>query len=119
MEKSTLDGYLLRCKIAANFRILPQWNEDSKVTISDLGYTLDDIKNVILDLCPEDYLDGPLPDFDGYAGDFYEFGKLIAGKEIYIKIKVKNFNELGERQLCLMCKSFHYAKKPLSFPLKK
>jgi len=41
----------------------------------------------------------------------YVFGKVINGKMVYIKLKIK-----GEPKKRIVCVSFHYAKDKMEFP---
>lgn len=119
MGKRDIEFFLTKCKIAANFKFITVWKQDSKETIAALGYTMDDVKEEILNLELIDYVEGPGVDRDGYGGDFYIFGKIIHNREIYIKVKVKSLNDEGNRQLNLLCMSFHFAKCPLTYPFKQ
>lgn len=68
------------------------------------GLTIQDAKDVILDLTVRDYYKGPKQDFDpSQPGDVWEFKKLVDGKQFYVKLKIqcRNMKEI------LKCLSFH------------
>lgn len=118
MSKRDVEEFLTTCKIAASLRFSIDWTEDNIETITDLGYTEDDVLDEILDLAVENYSEGPSQDRNGYANDYWIFGIEIGCKEIYIKIKIRNLDDDGNRQLSIFCKSFHYSKRPLIYPYK-
>ena len=47
-------------------------------------------------------------------GDIWEFGKVINGVEVYIKLKIAD----AACERIAKCISFHKAKFPLDFPLR-
>ena len=65
---------------------------------------------IILELNPLDYSDGPLADDDGSEGDIWIFGKIAGGVTIYIKLKLT---------VDAVCLSFHAAEYPMKFPFRK
>ena len=67
----------------------------------------------ILSLSKENYCNGPKPDKD-MPGDIWEFGKVINGVEVYIKLKIAD----AACERIAKCISFHKAKFPLDFPLR-
>lgn len=79
-----------------------------------LGLTKANCKHEILNLNVSDYCSGPKPDQDR-PGEIWEFGKIIDGKEIYIKLKIA---KIGSDRIA-KCISFHQARYPLTFPLKQ
>lgn len=119
MSKRDVEEFLTKCKIAASLQISLDWTDDNIETITDLGYTEDDVLDEILGLSVENYVDGPTQDRDGYANDYWIFGKKIDCKEIYIKIKIRNLDDDGNKQLSIFCKSFHYTKRPINYPYGK
>jgi len=68
----------------------------------------------ILGLSVADYCDGPKEDRDR-PGEVWEFGKIIGGKQVYIKLKIATV--AGNR--IAKCISFHEAEYPLKYPLRK
>ena len=80
----------------------------------DIGITLSDALNELLSLSIDNYCSGPEPDKDR-PGSVWEFGKNIEGKEVYIKLKIA---EIAGKKYA-KCISFHKAKFPMCYPLKK
>lgn len=75
-----------------------------------LGLTKLQRHEVIVSLTPEDYSAGPKRDREG-SGFVWEFGKLVEGQEVYIKLKL-----FGAIPICL---SFHPAEYPVTYPFKR
>jgi hypothetical protein len=72
-----------------------------------------DRKEYLLHITIEDYYSGPNKDtYDSSKPDYYEFGILIKGKEVYIKISSGLPNKPAD------CMSFHIAERPMNYPLK-
>ena len=88
--------------------------ETNRDALIELNITKQIRKKEILSLSKEDYCSGPKPDKD-MLGDIWEFGKIINGEEVYIKLKIA---EPGNERIA-KCISFHKAKFQLIFPLKK
>lgn len=80
--------------------------------LASLGFTKRNCKDEIFGLSVENYCNGPEEDRDR-PGHVWVFGKLIEGKEIYIKLKIA---KVGERTIA-KCLSFHPAEFPLCFPM--
>ena len=90
--------------------VLRQENIDG---MAELGFTLDDVRDEILDLDVSDYSEGPVPDRD-VKGDLWIFGRIIQEKEVYIKLKLAQLQSLKLVKVI----SFHQANKPLHYPFK-
>jgi len=60
-----------------------------------------------------DYTEGPIKNILNSLGDLWVFGKMVRGREVYIKISYG----LPNRQA--ICISFHVAEHPLVYPYKK
>jgi len=87
------------------------------ITLLDLGYKPEHIKEDILSLTLKEYSEGPLLDKDqtNYKDEyFWIFGKNIQNKLIYIKLKIRKTNDREEA----VCMSFHIAEYQMKFPLK-
>jgi len=80
-------------------------------SLARLGLTKKNCREVILNLSVDDYCDGPKPNKD-QPGKIWEFGQLIEGNEVYIKLKIA---QVGKVKLA-KCLSFHVAEYPLRFP---
>jgi len=92
-----------------NFKFVKR--DKSLDSIARLGITLKQAKQEILGLTFEHYCRGPVPD-TSKGGELWEFGKRIAGKEIFIRLKVVLQHKMAK------CQSFHVAEKPLQYPYK-
>ena len=118
MSTANIESFLTKCKIAAKFNFYLEFTEKNKTTLLELDYTKEDVYNVLVELESRDYIEGPVLDKQGFAKDFWVFGKTIQGREVYIKIKVKDLNFEGDKQLTCYCISFHFAEFPLKYPNK-
>lgn len=115
MGKAEVERFLLLCKFALNSHFIFEWTDKNKSTITKLGYCEDDVQEIIASLRVDEYIEGPLPDIGGYKGEFWVFGRTIDCLEIYIKLKVKELDENGNKKLTTLCISFHESSKPLSY----
>jgi len=92
--------------------------KENRETITELGYTQNDVINEICSLSPRDYSEGPSPEY-GTSNEIWIFGRIIQGKEVYIKIKLIGMNNSGEEFDTVYCLSFHFARECLNYPHKK
>ena len=69
-------------------------------------------KQVVLNIEPEDYSEGPIVDTLNKMGEMWVFGKDVKGHEVYIKIT------LGFPNCSTICISFHLAEYPINYPFK-
>ena len=81
-------------------------------TLATLEITPTYRKQVILNIEPEDYSEGPIVDTLNKMGEMWVFGKDVKGQEVYIKIT------LGQPNNSTICISFHIAEHPMSYPFK-
>ncbi len=82
-------------------------------TLAELEITPAYRIKVLETLINKDYAQGPLRDEMLNGADMWVFGKMIKGKEVYIKIT------LGKPNTSVICISFHTAEYPMSYPLKR
>ena len=82
-------------------------------TIAYLGITIKQAKDEILGLTYENYYRGPIPDKDREGEEFWEFGKIISGKQLFIKLKAKSKYGVA------ICFSFHIPEKTIEYQYKK
>lgn len=82
-------------------------------TLTELEINLEDVKREILSLSTMDYCSGPLKD-PKIRGDVWIFGKVIRGKEIYIKLKL--WSDQRDQEVRVL--SFHPPEAPLSYYFK-
>ena len=72
-------------------------------SLSNLGLTIQDVKNELLSLELKDYQRGPEVDYS-YSGDIWIFKRNIGNTQLYIKLKIDIANDGTE---ILKCLSFH------------
>ena len=83
-------------------------------TIAHLGITIPQAKKEILEITYEDYYRGPIPDTDPKkGGKYWEFGKLICGQEIFIKLKTVSGYGAS------ICFAFHIPESQIEYPFKR
>lgn len=80
-------------------------------TLAKLGITVQQAKEEILCLTPEDYYRGPIPDTNK-GGEFWEFGRTIYEQDIFIKLKV-----VVEHNAAI-CFAFHPPEIKMEYPLR-
>ena len=80
------------------------------LTLSELGIISNNRKTILKDLQVEEYSEGPITEALYGNADMWIFGKVVKGREIYIKIS------MGKPNKETICISFHLAEFPISFP---
>lgn len=80
-------------------------------TLISLGYDNFDIANTLNELEVGDYSHSIRDKVDKEPPFLHVFGKIISNRMIYIKLKMKEYPKKK-----VICVSFHYARKELSFP---
>lgn len=111
---SEIKSFLLGVKYAIqDGRFLLRRRQKNKEFLAQLGISQHDVAYEIEGLSITDYCAGPLKDRE-FEGDVWEFGKVVAGKEVYIKLKLGG--DRRYQQVTVI--SFHIAEFPLSYPLK-
>lgn len=92
--------------------------EKNRQGLIDLDLTPEDRKELVLGLTPEDYHAGPKPDDTDDTREVWEFGKDVAGVEVYIKLRVvRDPRRRGAYRA--MVWSFHPAEHRMRYPLRK
>jgi len=81
-------------------------------TLLALGLTRETCEAEIVGLSSVHYSSGPEADRDK-SGTVWVFGKVIDGREVYIKLKIA---QVGPERIA-KCISFHFAEHPLRYPL--
>ena len=81
-------------------------------TLATLEITPTYRKQVVLNIEPEDYSEGPIVDTLNRMGEMWVFGKDVKGHEVYIKIT------FGKPNNSTICISFHIAEHPMKYPFK-
>ena len=112
-EKYQITLFLFQFKEFAqnNFKFAER--DKSLDTIARLGITIQQAKDEILGLTCEDYYRGPIPDKDRKGEEFWEFGKIISGKQVFIKLKAKSKHGVA------ICFSFHTPDKTIEYQYKR
>ena len=80
-------------------------------TLLDLDYDTDDVVERLKELRVEEYSETKIDKDDLNPPLLYVFGKNIDGKQVYIKLKIKE-----NKQKHILCVSFHYAEREMNFP---
>jgi hypothetical protein len=81
-------------------------------TLHDLEISPDRRKEIIANLRPENYCEGPLEEKMRGILPMWVFGNEVKQKEIYIKVS------MGLENNCAVCISFHIAEHPMKYPYK-
>jgi hypothetical protein len=84
----------------------------NRQTLLDLEINKNERNKVLKSLTRHDYSEGPLPEKMGGGADMWVFGKIVRGKDIYIKIT------MGIKGAQVICISFHIAEHPMKYPYK-
>ena len=88
-------------------------NKKNRNTLFALDLSNHHIKEILKQLKPEEYSEGPITDTLYQNSDMWVFGKIIKAREIYIKI------QLGKPGSNTICISFHFAEYTMKYPFKK
>jgi len=71
------------------------------------GFHTHQVIQIINQLTPRSYSQGPMQDEDGTQGNVWVFGVILESQQIYIKLKLTTEAE---------CISFHRAEREMRFP---
>ena len=82
-------------------------------TIATLGITLHQAKECVLGITEASYYRGPIPDKSYRGGEYWEFGVMSEGREVFIKLKVDTANQVA------ICFSFHFPDSPIVYPYRR
>ncbi len=98
--------------------IVPRLDSRNEETLTELGLTIRQRAEEVRKLKNTDYFRGPSQDHERPNQEWWEFGKMVKGQEVYIKIKVYT-SDSGKR--LGKCMSFHFPDegKPITYPYKK
>ncbi len=90
-------------------------NNDEKhstpYTLLDLDYDIWDVIERLKELSVSEYSETKIDKDDVNPPLLYVFGKVIDGKLVYVKLKIKD-----DPKRYILCVSFHYAKESMEFP---
>lgn len=113
--KDEVEAFLrqLRDKIRF-FDVAFRSREKNIEAIAELDILPIDRLEYLKNLNVENYYDGPKNDtYDQSQPDYYEFGVMVKGVEVYIKVS------LGLTNKRVDCMSFHKAERPITYHHKK
>jgi hypothetical protein len=112
-KKEDVDAFLSGFKQKAKVFQIYFIRDRSKNLQTELELELKEFEKekYLLDLAVENYYRGPSKDYDG-GPDLWEFGKMIKGREVYIKITI------GLNNKPVICISFHFPEKEIKYPFK-
>ena len=82
-------------------------------TVGMLGITLDHARECVLGLAEANYYRGPIPDRSHRGGEYWEFGVMVQGQEVFVKLKVDTVNHVA------VCFSFHFPDQPIMYPYRR
>ena len=80
-------------------------------TLLDLDYDVLDVVERLKELKVKEYSETKIDRDDLEPPLLFVFGKIINGKLVYIKLKIK-----GNQKRRIICVSFHYVKNTMNFP---
>lgn len=112
-KKASVRSFLLAVKYATQSCVIATVRQKNVDTMSELELTDKDVRNEILGLSVDDFCEGPLKD-ERIQGDLWIFGKVVRGKEVYIKLKLSG-DKSGHGVKVL---SFHFPEAPMQYPFK-
>lgn len=95
---------------AANLFVFAE-RDTTVATVAVLGITLAEAKQSVLSLAESNYYRGPIRDHRG--GEYWEFGVVVLGREVFIKLKVDTANNVAT------CFSFHFPDSPIVYPYRR
>lgn len=113
-KKAEIEKFLKEFKRVWDGRVIDRLNDKNDITLTVLGITPNQRADEIRKLSYKNYFNGPSPDRAGKPGDWWEFGKRVKRKEVYIKLKIYKIN--GKKRA--KCMSFHIAERPIKYPFK-
>lgn len=105
--------FLWQLRQAASKRFRFERRPENRATLAELGVTEADAKSRILRMTPQDYYRGPTKRPDRLDQESWEFGIMVRGIEVYVKMEVRL-----EPSVCVVV-SFHRPARPLTYPLRK
>lgn len=111
-----IEGFLKDFKFKLGFWGLlfqNRTNPKNFQTMTDLEFQVEQVKTVLKELEPQDYIEGALKDTLYQGADMWVFGKTIKKRELYIKIT------MGQPNDKVICISFHFSEHALTYPYKK
>ena len=91
--------------------------EKNRQGLIDLDISPAERRDILMQLEPDDYSDGPKPDDTDDTKEVWEFGRSVEGVEVYIKLRVAQ--DPRRKTVCrALVWSFHPAEHALRYPFK-
>ena len=114
ISKSKIESFLTEFRTKMDvFDVIFENREKNIQALLDLEITSVRRKQYLRSLLVEDYISGPNADTnDKSRFPYWEFGKSIKNKDVYIKISLNKENK------SVICISFHLAEFPLKYRYK-
>ncbi len=113
VQPSQVTLFLVQFKEFAQNKFTFAESDKSRDAITHLGISFQQAKQEILGLTYEDYYRGPITDTEPKGGEYWEFGKIICGQEIFIKLKTVSKYRVA------VCFSFHIPEEKIEYPYKR
>lgn len=113
-SKTEIEAFLRDFKIKLDFWGLLFRHDRGKnfETLLQLEYSTVHVKKELKDLALQNYSAGPVSESLYSGSDMWVFGKAIRSREVYIKIS------MGFQSSKVLCISFHFSERPMSYPYK-
>jgi hypothetical protein len=107
-----ITDYLFKFKSLAQYPGCFHFIEREKnlISLADLGITISDARNTIMQLTYSNYCGGPEEDRDRPGQTIWKFGCSLGGDDVYIKLSGNFSYNIAK------CISFHKADGPLFYP---
>jgi len=111
-KRADIEQFLKEFKAVWKGLVIPRPENDK--TLLELGLTPYHRANEIRKLTYKIFFRGPTPEHSGNQREWWEFGMIVKGKEIYIKLQTyKTKTENKKKGKCL---SFHISDRPIKYP---
>ncbi len=102
--QSEIEAFLSQFKVKMKvFSVIFLNREKNLSTLLELEITPASRRDVLDALGVEDYYRGPTPDIDRGREDYWEFGRPLDGREIYIKIRMGYPGHSGNLYIFSLC----------------
>lgn len=115
-KQADIEGFLKEFKRCWDGKVIDRVNTKNDNTLTELGLLPHHRTYEIRRLECSDFYRGPSPDHQIAGHEWWEFGRKVKSREIYIKIKVY-VAENGEKRG--RCMSFHFPEKKITYPYKR
>jgi hypothetical protein len=110
--ESDVESFLSDFKTKMNvFEVIYKNRNKNLQALADLEISSAKRTEILKSLEVKDYYKGPSKDRDE-GPDLWEFGKIVKGKDVYIKVHMGNENRP------VICVSFHLAERAIIYPFK-